>query len=95
MLIHNTYIHTHTNTQIHNLTFGDGVVLGHPAGEHGVLAQPVDLGKGADPLGMIMVTTMKTMVATNLGEKPQEKLFKAQNVNSQRRGNRRFQKVLA
>ena len=30
-----------------NLTFGDGVVLGHPAGQHGVLAQPVDLGQGA------------------------------------------------
>ena len=42
-----TCIHTHTNTQIHNLTFGDGVVLGHPAGQHGVLAQPVDLGQGA------------------------------------------------
>ena len=33
-----------------NLTFGDGVVLGHPAGQHGVLAQPVDLGQGADSL---------------------------------------------
>ena len=29
------------------------------------------------------------------GETPRKKLFKAQNVNSQRRGNRRFQKVLA
>ena len=36
--------------KVRGATFGDGVVFGHPAGEHGVLAQPVDLGQGPDPL---------------------------------------------
>ena len=48
----------------HNLTFCNGVVLGHPAGQHRVLAQPVNLGQGAYPLGVIamtLVTRMKTM----------------------------------
>jgi hypothetical protein len=31
-------------------TFGDGVVLGHPAGHDGVLAQPVNVGQCSDPL---------------------------------------------
>jgi len=31
-------------------TFGDGVVLGHPAGHHGVLAQPVNVWQRSDPL---------------------------------------------
>ena len=43
----------------HNLTFCDGVVLGHPAGQHRVLAQPVNLGQGADSLGVVTIKTMK------------------------------------
>jgi hypothetical protein len=39
-------------------TFSDGVVLGHPAGHDGVLAQPVNVRQCSDPLKNIISSTL-------------------------------------
>ena len=41
------------------LTLHDGVVLGHPGGDDGVLAEAVNVGKGADTLVDLVPVTEK------------------------------------